>query len=232
MAHLHLFQMANRYGAGNNVQRGREISITLNQETIDASQTQVGQDYVRIYTAQNAPRGIHTLVISIAGSERLSTTRPCNNLAGTVHWTITIADQYETINGNDNTALSVFKPDELINATARTDTGLKYKRSIAACREIDVSLAPGSPDYLEIVRYAWTGVPSAVTALAPVRMEGTQSDHVQLFFKPQADTPADTTVTVTIQGKATGNAQLCAGFGNSPPDLVVWALTLGTSSWP
>ena len=230
------FSLADRFSGGNLIKRGREITIDLNNQVGDRDVDNDGnkqlQDYVRIYADSNPPRGVHTLSIEIDGADVISANdRPCpDSMPGTVSWTITISDRYEEQGHHSDEATAILDADELLTATAGTYTGLRYNRSFAGCREIDVSLAAGAPDYLELIRYRGD-VPSPVTSLGPISMEEGEDDNdsARLYVKAGVDVATGGTLTIQVAGKA--NSSQCSGLQDSAPDVVTWNLTIEGSDW-
>ncbi|MBF2734500.1 MAG: hypothetical protein ISN26_00125, partial [Betaproteobacteria bacterium AqS2] len=94
----------------------------------------------------------------------------------------------------------------------------------AACRRIDVALAAGTPGDAELVRYQG-GSAAANTSLDDIRMERDHADdsHVRLFFRPDAQAAAGSTVRLTMV--ATPNAA-CADATTPAPLTLSWRLTL------
>ncbi|MBF2735605.1 MAG: hypothetical protein ISN26_05965 [Betaproteobacteria bacterium AqS2] len=124
-----------------------------------------------------------------------------------------------------------FSPVIIGASTARTETGLVFHQSPATCRQIDVALAAGAPDSVELVRYDGAN-PATTTALTDIYMEAGQANnhHVKLMFKAGATLTAGDVLTMRVEG--TRNSTSCTGSNSGSGRSYEWKLTVGTpAAW-
>ena len=154
----------------------------------------------------------------------------------TVDWKLTVATpaSWAVLASDSAAPARPFSPARLTAAAGRTDTGLAFHRSSAACRRINVSFTPALPGYLQALRYQGA-VPASANSgsVADVPMDagpaGAANQHVRLLFRERANVAAGTELTLTVVG--TPHAS-CAGATTPGPVSVEWKLTLGTpAAW-
>ena len=154
----------------------------------------------------------------------------------TVDWKLTVATpaSWAVLASDSAAPARPFSPARLTAAAGRTDTGLAFHRSSAACRRINVSFTPALPGYLQALRYQGA-VPASANSgsVADVPMDagpaGASNQHVRLLFRERANVAAGTELTLTVVG--TPHAS-CAGATTPGPVSVEWKLTLGTpAAW-
>ena len=180
-----------------------------------------GDTYFRIYLRPSyAHSGAATLIASMAlsGGSCFFSDPPALNLA----WPVTVTDPWTGQGSHSDEAAGAFSPVVIRASSSRTATGLAFHQS-PACRWIDVALAAGAPDSVELVRYAGAG-PAASTSLLSIHMEEDHADdnHVRLMFKAGAALTAGSEMTVTVNGMRHSS---CATSGSTS---IEWKLTVGT----
>ncbi|MBF2735606.1 MAG: hypothetical protein ISN26_05970, partial [Betaproteobacteria bacterium AqS2] len=166
-----------------------------------------------------------TLTVLLTLTTPGCTTNPPDPL--TLAWAVTVSDPWTDAGSHSDAAASVFSPVIIGASASRTETGLAFHQSPATCRQIDVALASGAPDSVELVRYDGNS-PASNAALSNIHMEsGNANDnHVKLMFKAGATLTAGDVLTMTVNG--TSNSS-CSVSGSRSYE---WKVTVGTpASW-
>ena len=185
-------------------------------------ETVTEEDSHRIYLRSSyVHSGAATLTASLAVSAHgclLGSPPAALSLA----WPVTVTDPWTGQGSHSDEAAGAFSPVVIRASSSRTATGLAFHQS-PACRWIDVALAAGAPDSVELVRYA-AGGPAASTSLLSIHMEEDHADdnHVRLMFKAGAALTAGSEMTVTVNGMRHAD---CATSGSTSHE---WKLTVGT----
>ncbi|MBF2735059.1 MAG: hypothetical protein ISN26_03080, partial [Betaproteobacteria bacterium AqS2] len=109
--------------------------------------------------------GTLTILITLSAPGCPSTPDPL-----TLTWAVTVSDPWTDQGSHSDEAASAFSPLIIGASTARTETGLAFHQSPSACRQIDVALAAGAPDSVELVRYDGNS-PASNAALSNIHME-------------------------------------------------------------
>ena len=144
----------------------------------------------------------------------------------TLQWPVTITETGWTDQGEHSDAASgAFSPVTVSENSGRTDTGLAFHQSYAACRRINVALGSGAPDSVELRRYAGNSE-TADQSLTNIRMEkdDTADNHVRLMIKAGAALTAGEVLTATVTGAAYST---CATGGPDGP-TIEWKVTVAT----
>ncbi|MBF2760598.1 MAG: hypothetical protein ISN28_10090, partial [Ectothiorhodospiraceae bacterium AqS1] len=125
------------------------------------------------------------------------------------------------------TATRTFWPAEIADSATPLNTGIAFHQSSSACRYVDVELANGTPDYLELALHrgdnAVAGLPNNVY------MERNQplDTHARLMFKAGARVAEGGTVTVAIVASPGSS---CRSAGVPGPLSLSRELTIGKSA--
>ena len=201
-------------------QNERRSASLVNQQTIIQP---TSDDQIRIYLRSGYASGAATLIASVAVDTItcFGVVPPVLNLA----WSVTVFDSWTDQGSHSDEAAGAFSPAVIRASASRTDTGLAFHQS-NSCKKVNVALAAGAPDSVELVRYAGAS-PAASTSLMSIHMEEDHADdnHVRLMFKAGAALTAGSEMTVTVSGTRHSS---CAGAAPPTDPSIEWKLTVGT----
>ena len=200
---------------------------------IHMEQDHASDQHVRLFFKPHSSVAAGTVAdITLIATPHSSCTDPATPTPLTVSWSLTVAAPGTWVDqGRDKQSSDgPFSPLKLSAATEMTETGLVFHQSSEACRRIDVALASGAPDYLELIRYQGDSA-ATDSSMDDIHMErGHASDHhVRLFIKPRATVAAGDVIDLTLI--ATPNAA-CTDPATPAPLMLDWSLTIATpAAW-
>ncbi|MBF2736003.1 MAG: hypothetical protein ISN26_08095, partial [Betaproteobacteria bacterium AqS2] len=122
---------------------------------------------------------------------------------------LTIRSQTEWLSlDEDEPSARQFARVEFRKPGSEVDTEMRFHRSAAACRIIDVGLKSGAPSEAKLRLHQADGTPDGnfATSFSKVRMEAGHADdrHVRLYFERFDDVPTSLAVVTVTAAAATG----------------------------
>ena len=185
---------------------------------------------LHIYLRSSYKRHTET-ILTVSLVARRPSFCPFGDETETIAWPVTVFSppEWTKLDAHSDGATGEFSPVIIRESTSRTATGLAFHQS-NSCKKVNVALAAGEPDSVELVRYAGAS-PATTTSLLSIHMEDghAEDNHVKLMFKAGATLTAGSELTVTVNGTRHSS---CTSAAPPTDPSIEWKLTVGTpAAW-